>query len=83
MGIMCAALIFPTPILAQPISALLLAGVSAAEAGALAARRTGGKVLKVNEEERNGRWVYRVKVLLPEGRVKTLFIDRETGGTGG
>jgi hypothetical protein len=71
------------PVSVQAVGPLLLADVSAAQAGSLAAKRTGGKVLKVSEEERNGRRVYRVKVLLPEGRVKTLFIDSKTGGSGG
>lgn len=63
--------------------ALLLAGVGPSEAAASVAQKTGGKVLKVTLEERDGREVYRVKVLLPEGRIKTVFVDKESGGKGG
>jgi len=62
---------------------LLLAEVSASQAGAMAAKRTGGKVLKVSEGEQGGRRVYRVKVLLPEGRVTTVIIGRDNGSKGG
>lgn len=61
----------------------LLAEVSSSDAAQIVIKKTGGKVLKVTEEERNGRGVYRVKVLLPEGRVKTVFVSKETGGIGG
>ncbi|MAR91332.1 MAG: PepSY domain-containing protein [Pseudomonadota bacterium] len=60
-----------------------LAQLSTSEAAAIVARRTGGKVLKVTEEERGGERVYRVKVLLPEGRIKTVFVNKATGGVGG
>lgn len=70
-----------------PVSAAagqwLLAEVNTSDAAALVAKKTGGKVLKVTEEERNGQWVFRVKVLMPEGRVKTLFVDKQTGSIGG
>lgn len=62
---------------------LLLAGIGPSEAAAMVAQRTGGKVLKVTLEERDGREVYRVKVLLPEGRIKTVFVDKDSGGKGG
>lgn len=60
-----------------------LADVSSSDAATLVVKKTGGKVLKVTEEERKGQWVYRVKVLLPEGRVKTLFVNKESGAMGG
>lgn len=70
-----------------PVSAAagqwLLVEVNTSDAAALVAKKTGGKVLKVTEEERNGQWVFRVKVLMPEGRVKTLFVDKQTGSIGG
>ena len=72
----------PLPLQAQgPL--LLLAGIGPSEAAATVAQKTGGKVLKVTLEERDGREVYRVKVLLPEGRIKTVFVDKESGGKGG
>jgi len=46
-------------------------------------RATGGRVLSVDQAERNGRVQYRVKVLLREGRVKTMTVDGQTGAVGG
>ncbi|RLU03063.1 MAG: hypothetical protein D9N11_06020 [Ketobacter sp.] len=62
---------------------VLLAEISPSEAAAKVVQKTGGKVLRVTVEERDGREVYRVKVLLPEGRIKTVFVDKESGGKGG
>lgn len=56
-----------------------LAELGAADAVRLVERQTGGRVLSVNEEERGGVHVYRVKVLLPEGRVRTIFVDKQSG----
>jgi hypothetical protein len=50
------------------------------EGAASAARRaTGGRVLSVSPEDRRGQRVYRVKVLLPEGRVRVVRVDARTG----
>lgn len=56
-----------------------LVAMSATDAVRSVERQTGGRVLSVNEEERGGSRVFRVKVLLPEGRVRTIFIDKQTG----
>lgn len=56
-----------------------LAALTSSDAARLVERKTGGKVLAVSEEERGGKRVYRIKVLLPEGRIRTLFIDRDSG----
>ena len=60
-----------------------LADLSGSDAAVIVEKKTGGKVLKVSEEERKGEWVYRVKVLLPEGRVKTVFISKASGAVKG
>ncbi|MBA57395.1 MAG: peptidase [Pseudomonadales bacterium] len=62
---------------------VLLADIGPSEAAARVVQKTGGKVLRVTLEERDGREVYRVKVLLPEGRIKTVFVDKDSGGKGG
>jgi len=81
LALMMACIVLPSPtVVAAP---LLLAEVSASDAASLVAKKTGGKVLKVTEEERDGRWLYRVKVLLPQGRVKTVMVNKETGSVGG
>ncbi len=63
----------------QSVTRYWLAELGAADAVRLVERQTGGRVLSVNEEERGGVHVYRVKVLLPEGRVRTIFVDKQSG----
>ncbi len=64
------------------VNGLLLALDSGGAARAAEAK-TGGKVLSVTKEERNGRIVFRVKVLLPEGRIKNVFIEGGNGSENG
>lgn len=52
--------------------------VSKDEAAALARQATGGRVLDIQAEDRNGRTVYRVKVLL-DGRVRFVQVDAQSG----
>lgn len=49
------------------------------EAAALARQRSGGRVLSSDADEEDGRPVYRVKVLTPEGRVRVLVIEANGG----
>lgn len=78
-----------TPVHASPRQAVSLSGhlslarLDAASAARIVQRRTGGKVLAVDQTDRGGRILYRVKVLLPEGRVRTVTVDAETGQMGG
>ena len=37
-------------------------------------KRTGGRILSTKTVNKNGRIVYKIKVLLPSGRVKTFII---------
>ena len=62
---------------------LYLAQIDSASAARIVERQTGGKVLSVHRQETKGRIQYRVKVLLPEGRVRTVMVDAESGQTGG
>ena len=39
----------------------------------------GGKVLSAKEIRSKGPLVYKIKLLLPNGRVKTVFVDGESG----
>lgn len=69
---------------AQPIAPVIwLAQVDSSSAARAVQRATGGKVLSVHRQERKGRVQYRVKVLLPEGRVRTMTVDGETGSVSG
>lgn len=78
---------FATNAFANPaygsVDAYWLAEVDTRQAAKLVERKTGGKVLAVTEEERNGKPVYRVKVLLPEGRIRKLFVNKESGAISG
>lgn len=41
--------------------------------------RTGGRVLRAETRRENGRVVHRVRVLSPDGRVRTWSVDADTG----
>ncbi len=51
------------------------AEMSASEAAAEVQRRTGGQALGVEEENQDGRKVFRVRVLTPDGRVREIAVD--------
>ncbi|SFZ78052.1 Peptidase propeptide and YPEB domain-containing protein [Chitinimonas taiwanensis DSM 18899] len=55
------------------------ADVSRDDAAAAAQRQTGGRVLSVDRSERDGRPVWRVKVVTEQGEVKVVFIDAASG----
>jgi uncharacterized membrane protein YkoI len=57
------------------------ADVSRDDATSLAQRATGGRVLSVDRIEREGRPVWRVKVLTPQGEVRLVLIDAASGRT--
>jgi uncharacterized membrane protein YkoI len=70
------------------ISAFLLAlatpawaDVSRDDAAAMVQKSSGGRVLAVDRTDREGRPVWRVKVLTPQGEVKVVLIDVATGRT--
>ena len=70
------------------IGALLLAlampvwaDVSRDDAATVAQQASGGRVLAVEKTEREGRPVWRVKVLTPQGEVKVFLIDAASGRT--
>lgn len=52
--------------------------LSAAEAASRAQSETGGRVLKVKPPKSGGN-DYRVRVLLPEGRVRNIIVDGNSG----
>lgn len=57
------------------------ANVSRDDAAAVAQQASGGRVLAVEKTEREGRPVWRVKVLTPRGEVKVILIDAASGRT--
>ena len=61
------------------LAAPVWAEVSRDAAAAAARQATGGRVLSVDRSERDGRAVWRVKVLTAQGEVKVLWLDVATG----
>lgn len=68
------------------ITALMLAlslpawaDVSRDDAAVMAQQATGGRVLAVDQAQREGRLVWRVKVLTPKGEVIVVLIDAASG----
>ena len=57
------------------------ANVSRDDAAAVAQQASGGRVLAVEKTEREGRPVWRVKVLTPQGEVKVILIEVASGRT--
>lgn len=57
------------------------ADVSRDDAAATAQRASGGRVLSVDKADREGRAVWRVKVLTPQGEVKVILVDVASGRT--
>lgn len=55
------------------------AQVSVDQAVAKVQREVGGRVLSADSENRDGRIRYRVKLLLPDGRVKIVYVDAASG----
>ena len=68
------------------ITALMLAlslpawaDVSRDDAASMAQKTTGGRVLAVDQAQREGRPVWRVKLLTPQGEVMVVLIDVASG----
>lgn len=82
LPVLCLMLAMPLGVPAVKASPELLVQaapmVSKDEAAALARQITGGRVLDIQTEERNGRTVYRIKVLL-DGRVRVVWVDAQSG----
>jgi uncharacterized membrane protein YkoI len=57
------------------------AEVSRDEAAATVQRTSGGRVLAVDKTDRDGRVVWRVKVLTAKGEVKVILVDATSGRT--
>lgn len=55
------------------------AQISVDQAVAKVQREVGGRVLSADSENRDGRVRYRVKLLLPDGRVKIVYVDAVSG----
>ncbi len=55
------------------------ADVSRDQAAAVAQQVSGARVLSVERTERDGRLVWRVKVLSAQGEVKVILIDAASG----
>lgn len=54
-------------------------GISLAEATRMVRERTGGQVLRAETKRDKGRTVHRIRVLTEDGRVRTWYVDAESG----
>lgn len=54
-------------------------GMSLERAVSMAKRSTGGRVLSAETSEQQGHRVYRIKVLTPEGQVRYIYVDADSG----
>ena len=45
------------------------------QAATIVKKRTGGEVLSAERRRVDGRLVYRIKILTPKGRVRSVYID--------
>ncbi len=52
-------------------------GVSLDEAVARVKKQTRGRILTAETTERKGKTVHRIKVLLPNGSVRVIYVDAE------
>jgi uncharacterized membrane protein YkoI len=53
--------------------------LSLSDAADLVQRRTGGRVLSAQAVREQGRELYRIKVLTPQGEVRVVLVDPATG----
>ena len=56
-------------------------GISLDEAVARVRQDTGGRVLAAETRSDGGRTIYRIKVLLPNGSVRVVNVDAQSGAT--
>lgn len=73
----------PSVLMANDLRALQIVQqspqIGADQAAAIVRDRTGGRVLNVRPTAESGRAGYAVKILLNEGRVRTVVIDAKSG----
>jgi len=61
------------------VSAPVWADVGREEAAVIAQKATSGRVLAVDQIQRDGRALWRVKLVTPQGEVRVVFIDVTSG----
>lgn len=49
--------------------------ISLEQAAKIVKKRTGGEVLSAEKRTVDGRLLYRIKILTPKGRVRSVYID--------
>ena len=54
-------------------------GLSLNDATEHVQKRTGGRVLAAQEVREQGRAMYRVKIITPQGEVRIVLVDAQTG----
>lgn len=64
---------------ASPVAAAFADGISLDEAVARAEKQYNARVVRAEEKERNGRRVYRIRLLGVDGRVFEVEVDAASG----
>ncbi len=64
---------------AAPIQVAQASSVGKSAAAEAARSAYGGKVLKIEEVKKGNKTLYRVRLLLDDGRVKTVTVDGSSG----
>ncbi|UTF59791.1 PepSY domain-containing protein [Gilvimarinus sp. DA14] len=74
----CAQAAPPAP-LSPPLSTPISCAISAAQAGKIASKTFGGKVIDIKQVKIKNRLAYRVKLLQQSGRIHSVLIDAASG----
>ena len=69
----------PKPAQGSPLQLAQTRDIGASAAAAAASAASGGRVLDVQRQNSTTGTSYRVKVLLPGGRVRSMTVDGQTG----
>ncbi len=67
-------LLATSPLTAQPLRLAASQGVSLEQAVAQVKKQTGGRILSAETYKLQGQRIHRIKVLLPDGRIRVVKI---------
>lgn len=67
----------------EGVAMLAAAQISLDDAVRRVKAQTGGRVVSATPAKKGGRAGYRIRVVVDDGRVKTFFVDAETGSMQG
>lgn len=68
-------MMFYLPMPAHSMSPEEKEAITLEQAASIAKSRHGGRVLSAEKRDLDGRLMYRIKILTPAGRVRSIYID--------